>query len=238
MRLASSGSAASRPDRAGQRLRIAGGHEERARFVAEKLARSGCVRGDERCSAGDRLKRFVGDDAACLAGRSEDAERATGLPDLVRQLLVLDPGHVFDVRGRIGKQSVELAAADDAEADVGCQPRCGEDRLDALERNQLADEERDELVCHLPARLEEPLFSADEAHGNVVETGELCEEAGLGLRVRDHDVGGAERVAVDALERTCCERSRWEAASVGDERVGERHERVEHDRAAARGTAR
>ena len=110
--------------------------------------------------------------------------------------------------------------------------------LDALERNQLADEERDELVCHVPARLEEPLFSADEAHGNVAEIGELCEEAGLCLCVRDHDVGGAESVAVDALERTGCERARREAASVGDERVGERHERVEHDRAAARGTVR
>src|SRR5256885_16286423 len=60
---------------------------------------------------------------------------------LAPQFLVGDPRHPLDVGRPVGEQRLELAAPDDPERDLGREPRGGEDRLYAVERDQLADEE-------------------------------------------------------------------------------------------------
>src|SRR4029079_8670338 len=127
---------------------------------------------------------------------------------------------------------VELPAPDDLEVDLRREPCRGEDRVDALERDQLADEERDEALGRSPAGTEEPLLGTDEADRDLVEACELREEARVCRGVGDHDIGGTEGPAVDRLERARGERARTKASAVADERVGERDERVEDHRAS------
>ena len=76
---------------------------------------------------------------------------------------------MLDIRGNRVEDVLELSAADDAEVDVGCRSRGVQDRLDALQRNQLADEENHEQLAALPARLEQPLFCADVADRHFIE---------------------------------------------------------------------
>jgi len=82
---------------------------------------------------------------------------------LARKLLVFDPADPVDVGGQVGKQRLELPAADDPEREVRRSAGCGKDRLDALERDQLADEQAGERFVRSPARLEETLLGSDEA---------------------------------------------------------------------------
>ena len=84
-------------------------------------------------------------------------------------------------------------------------PSPPQDRLDALQRDQLADEERDETVRRGPVRSEEPVLGADEADGHFIEPCEPGEEVRIRRRVCDDDVGGAKRPAVDGLESACRE---------------------------------
>ena len=151
------------PHRGRERGSVAGRDEERALAVAQQLAGRRRVGGDERRAARERLERLVRDHAARLGGRAEDAERAAGALDLRRQPLVLDPLDPLDVRRPLAQQRVELAAADDAERDLRSEPGRGEDRLEPVQRDQLADEERVEASGALPAGPEEPLLGADEA---------------------------------------------------------------------------
>ena len=65
--------------------------------------------------------------------------------------------------GAVAEQRVELARSDDAERDVGREACRREDRLDALKRDQLADEEDGEPLRRRPAGVEQPLLGADEA---------------------------------------------------------------------------
>ena len=69
-------------------------------------------------------------------------ERAAGARGARGQLFVVDPAHVLDVRrGGSTERALELAAADDPEAELGREPRRFEDRLEPVQRDQLADEE-------------------------------------------------------------------------------------------------
>ena len=81
--------------------------------------------------------------------------------------------------------------------------------------------------------LEHALLRADEADRPTRSRPASCEEASVLLRVRDDDVRRAERAPVDGAARASRKRAGAEAAAVGDERVGERDERVEHHRRAA-----
>ena len=101
-------------------------------------------------------------------------------------------GIQLDVRGSLAEQALELAAADDAEAKLGRGAGRGEDRLEAVQRDQLADEERSERLLGRPAGPEEPLLRADEADLDALgrEAGELGEMVGVGTRVGDDEVGG------------------------------------------------
>ena len=132
-----------------------------------------------------------------------------GALELFRQLLVLDPVDPLDVRRALGQQRVELAAAHDAERDLRREPRRSEDRLDAVERDQLADEERVELLRRLPAGPEEPLLGADEADRQPF---------GRGARPARRDA--ARSAAVSATTRSArrsASRSTWRRTPAAGE---------------------
>ena len=74
-----------------------------------------------------------------------------------------------------------------------------------MQRDQLADEERDEAVRLRPAGLEETVLGADETDRNLAEPCEPGEEARVRCGVCHDDVGGAKRPAVDCLESACSE---------------------------------
>ena len=219
--------------RFGERLRVAGRDEERALLVDEQLARGRRVGGDERRGAGERLERLVRDHPRGLVRAAEDPERSACRVELAGEPLVLDPGHPLDVRGARLEEPVELPRADDAERELGREPRRFEDRLQPVQRDQLADEERVREGAGR-TRPKDPLLRADEADLDPLEVGELGKEAGVLLRVRDDDVGRAERAAVDERERARGKRTGLEARAIGDERVRERDERVEDHRRAPR----
>jgi len=128
---------------------------------------------------------------------------------------------VLDVRRPSREQAFELAAADQTEIDLRSLPRRLEDRLHPLQRDQLADEERDEAVRRRPARLEEPVLRADEGNGHVGEPCETGEEPRVRCGIRDDNVGGAKCAAVDGFEDARCKRARAEPPSVADQRVSE-----------------
>ena len=132
------------------------------------------------------------------------------------------------------EKPVELPAADDAERELGREPRRLEDRLQPVQRDQLADEERVREGLGGTSRAEDALLRADEADLDPLAVGELREEAGVLLRVGDDDVGGAKRAAVDERERAARKRAGLEARAIGDERVSERDERVEDHRRSTR----
>ncbi len=155
------------PDRVRQRFRIAGRDEQRALLVHEQLTRGGRVAGDERRAARERLESLVRNHALRLRAGAEDPERAAGGVELVGQELVLDPRDVLDVRRQVGEQALELSAADDAQGDVRVELRGGQDRLHALERNQLPDEQRLEVPRRCPPGTEDSLLRADEADLDV-----------------------------------------------------------------------
>ena len=151
--------------------------------------------------------------------------------ELVRQPLVVDPGDPLDVRRRTGEEPLELAAADDPEAELGGKPGCGEDRLQSVQRDQLADEEAGEGLGPLPAGPEEALLGSDEADLDPPRA-QLAEERRMRLGVDDDEIGGAKCVAVESGERPGRQASAAKPPAVADERVGERDERVEDDRPA------
>src|SRR2546430_250055 len=88
---------------------------------------------------------------------------------LAPQFLVGDPRHPLDVGRPVGEQRLELAAPDDPERDLGREPRGGEDRLHAVERDELADEEAGPGLGRAPSPPEEPVLGAgqpDPSHGS------------------------------------------------------------------------
>ena len=155
---------------------------------------------------------------------------------LARQQLVLDPRDPLDVRWAPLELRLELAAADEPERELGRDARRLEDRLEAVQRDQLADEEARERALGAPAGLEDALLRADEAHLDLRarQIPEPGQERRVRLGVRDDHVGGAQRDPVDGGERAGRERTGAEPPPIADERVGERDERVEDEWAAPR----
>ena len=170
----------------------------------------------------------------------EDAERAAGALDLLRQLLVLDPLDPLDVRRSLAHQRVELAAADDAEGQLRRKPGCFEDCLETVERDQLADEEGTKRPCWLPAGPEESFLCADEADreplgGELAQLGELaCVLRGVG----NDEIGAPQRQPIDLAQHACRGRARREPAAILDKCLVKRDERVEDHRPPARDPSR
>ena len=135
------------------------------------------------------------------------------------------------------EQRVELAAPNETDGELRRRAGRCEDRLDAVQWDQLADKQAREGLARSPAGPEEALLGADEADVEPLarEVGEPCEVRRVGPGVGDDEVGRAERAPVDRGERACREGAGTKAPSVGNERVRERHERIEDDRAAPSG---
>ena len=210
-------------------------HQQGVLAVGEQLAGAARVGRDQRRSARERLVRLVRDHALRLVRGAEDPERAARAPVLARQVLVGDPRQPLDVGRRVVEQPVELAAADDAHGHLGSEPCRFEDRLQAVERDQLADEEDAERVVGSPTGMEETVLGADEAHADspARDLAELCEEVRVRFGVRDDEVGLAERPAVDGRQHRGPEPALAKAPAVADERLVQRDERVEDQRPAA-----
>ena len=218
-------------DRRCERSRVSRGYEERVEAVREQLARGLGVGGHERRPAGERLEGLVRDHAGGLRRRAEDPECAPRGLDLAGEALVLDPRHPFDIGGPPVEEGLELAAADDAERDLGNERGRREDRLEAVERDQLADEEGVKGRLGLPAGPEQAVLGADEADLHPVrrEAELLAEEPAVGLGVGDDDVRPPERATVDAADDARGGRAAAEAPAVVDERVVQGDERIEDD---------
>ena len=156
---------------------------------------------------------------------------------LAGKLVVLDPGDPLDVRRARLEQRVELAGANQPDPDLRRLARGGKDRLEAVERDQLADEQERERLLRRPAGPKEPLLGADEAVLDPLrrQAGEPREIGGVGPCVRDREIGGPERTSVDRGQRPRGRGAGAEPAAVGDERVGQRDEWVEDDGPATGG---
>src|SRR5947207_1830292 len=139
------------PDGGGERGWIARRNEQCAFTVRQQLACRLRVGGDDRSAARERLEDLVRDHPGRLRGAAEGAEGAAGTVILAREQLVRNPGHPLDVRRWAVEQPRLLAAADDAEADLGQEPRGRDDRLEPVEGDQLADEEAGERCLGSPA---------------------------------------------------------------------------------------
>src|SRR5439155_6575135 len=122
-----------------------------------------------------------------LCRDSEDPQRAPCPPQLAGQVLVFDPGHPRDVRGPVAEKLLELAATDQPERQLGCEARCGENRLETVQRDQLADEQARESFRSRPAWLEQAFLCADEADLDTACT-ELAEAFCVCLRVGDDEI--------------------------------------------------
>ena len=117
---------------------------------------------------------------------------------LVGQSLVLDPRDATRrSSGRASSSALELAAADDAEPELRCEPRRLEDRLQPVQRDQLADEERGERRPAVASRAwKSALLRADEADLDAPRA-ELARRARLRVGVGDDEIGAAKGRAVD-----------------------------------------
>src|SRR5262249_21284119 len=173
-------------------------------------------------------------------GGAEDPERAAGAVELVRNAFVVDPPDPLDIWWEVLESVLELAAADEAEWYLGGRAGRGDDRLDSVERDQLADEQARERLARGPAGTEKPFLRADEADLDAFrrQPGQLGEADGVRAGIRDHDVGCAQGPAVDRREHAGRKRAGLEAGAVVDEGVGQRDEGVEDDRSATGGPSR
>ena len=108
-------------------------------------------------------------------------------------------GTCVDVRRPRLQQGVLLPASDDAQLELGRERRGLEDRLEPVQRDELADEEGVERLGRVPAGAEERLVGPDERDRDALlgQPEGLAEERRVRLRVGDHEVGRPERGMVD-----------------------------------------
>ena len=123
------------------------------------------------------------------------AQPAAGVQ--VRNLLVLDPGDVLDVRRPRIQEMRHLAGADDTEGDVRQTPRCLQDQLETVQRRRLADEQDVEVLTPMPGGPEETLFGAEVADRHLVDPSQLAHEVGVRLGICHDEVGSAESRTVE-----------------------------------------
>src|SRR5581483_9237718 len=138
-------------------------------------------------------------------------------------------GDALHVRWPVGQEPVELARADDPEGDVRCQARRGEDRVQPVQRDQLADEE--DRAAALPPGPENALLRADEADLDAPRA-ERSKHLGVRRRVGHDQIGGPERAPVDRAKRARGQAAGAEPAAVADQGVAHGDERVEDEGAS------
>ena len=225
------------PHGRGEGSRIPCRHEQRVHAVAQQLAGAGRIGCDERRTAREGLERLVRNHARSLLARAEDAERAARGVDLGGKILVLDPWQRRDVRRPAGQERLELPASDDPKRDLRCERGSGEDRLEAVQGDELADEERVERRLRLPPWAgracppRRPGRPRRRPRSTRTGRGRTAPEPPC-RRPRDW----LRRNARSSTRRTTLAPARaWpEARAVVDKGVGERDERVEDHRPATR----
>ena len=171
---------------------------------------------------------------AALADVPKIAQRTPAPVQLPRQPLVLDPRHVLDVRRRAPRAAARAArcrrrgtrssGASRAAARIVSRPCSGmslptKRHVNGSARSQPGPKMRSSAP------------TKQTATRSARQPRKPREEVGVGLRVGDDEVGGPQRAAVERASAGPAA-SRAEAPAVGDERVRERDERVEHDRRA------
>ena len=104
------------------------------------------------------------------------------------------PRDPLDVRRPVPHEAFELAAADEAEGQLGRLARGREHRLHPVQRDQLADEQERERLGGRPAGPEDALLGADEADLDALgrKPGELGQVVGVGPRVGDDEIGSPQ----------------------------------------------
>ena len=107
--------------------------------------------------------------------------------------------------GRVARSDSSWPLPMTRNADLGGQLGCGEDRLQPVERYQLADEESMKRPLGLPTRMEQPVLGArrntprhDRAQPELLE-----EESRVGVRVGDDDIGSPKCPSVDEVHDSC-----------------------------------
>ena len=226
------------PDGGGERLRIAGRDEERVATVGEQLARGRGVGGDERAcrrrssgmpcsgSRGPPWRRC----RRCRARSPRTGSRPAGPRTRPR-------GPTPRSAGGRSRSASSCPLPTTRNGISGASARRGEDRLEAVERDQLADEERVKRRLGLPPgrRRAGPRRRRSRPRPRSAREAELlAEERGVRLGVGDDDIGAAKRSPVDEVDDAGAGRAAPEAAAVVDERVEEGHERIEDDGPPAR----
>ena len=147
---------------------------------------------------------------------------------------VFHPRHATP-RSRAGReQLLELTAADDAELQLRRAPRGLEDRLQPVERDQLADEQRGELASAAPSPAEDALFGADEADLDALCAAPSSGKNPRAPRCRRRRDRRRERGAVDRTQRARRQRARREPRAIRDERVAPARRAGRRRRAAPR----
>ena len=197
---------------------------------------AGRVGGHERNAARERLERLVGDHPSRFRRRSEDPESAAGRHELCRRVARTRPtGRASRCAGAVESPPPScplptirngISHAILAAARIVSRPCSGISFPTNRAWNGPAGRR---------AGTEEPLLGADEAHLDAA--GSPARSAPRRTppapQCPRRRVGVPERRAVDRVQRARGERRRPKARAVGDERVEQRHERVEHDRTAA-----
>ena len=186
IRCASAGSAASRrrPPRA-RRGRPAGRAARSRR--REQLAAAGVSAVTSGVPQASAWNALFGITRAAFARRAEDPERTAGALVLARQLLVLDPVDPLDVRRAARSSSASSWPLPTiAERELRREPRRREDRLEAVQRDQLADEERAESsAAATPGRKSRSSAPTKQtATRSAGRSAELGEEARVAARCR------------------------------------------------------
>ncbi|MDQ3671192.1 MAG: hypothetical protein M3364_01960 [Actinomycetota bacterium] len=135
---------------------------------------------------------------------------------------------------------VELTVADDAELNLRAKSGRGEDRLEAMQGDELAHEQHVEPGFFTITRSEESVFSTDVANGNAFgeQPEPFNEVPRMGCGIRDHEVCAAEGRTVDQSHRRCKHGASSHELAIADHGVLERHEWVEHDWPIARDSLR
>ena len=159
--------------------------------------------------------------------------------ELIREPFVLDP------RDPVRRSRAESCTRDSSwplptspELQLGRRARGGEDGLDAVQRDQLADEQDHERLGGRPAGPEDPLLGPDVCGPRRARARDLpARPGGRRSRVcpRRRDRPRAARADRRAASARAATRAGAEAAAVGDEGVGERDERVEDHRSPSCG---
>ena len=152
-----------------------------------------------RPRAGERLEDLVRDHARRLVARAEDPERAPGGAVRLGQLLVVEPGDVRDVRRPGVEQGacwpsptirMSISGASSAAARIVSRPWSGISFPTKSAWNGSGGcQPGRKRGSSAPTRATATRPSAEPEHA--------AEERGVGLRVRDHEIGCAEGGLVD-----------------------------------------